>query len=223
VKLSAGTQSAAQAVIAMENARLLTETREALEQQTATAEVLGVINASPGNLGPVFDAMLEKAIRPRGADHGHVFTYDGQLFRVAAAQGEAQFVERLRQLPPFAPSFGVTHLRLVQGARIVHLADLRQDAVYRTSEPSRQAVLDRTGIRSLVTVALRKDEVLLGAISVYRKEVRPFTDKQIALLQNFAQQAVIAMENARLLDRSTSASRNCGSPSTNGRRGRDVR
>jgi two-component system, NtrC family, sensor kinase len=186
-------------VIAMENARLINETREALEQQTATAEVLQVINASPGELEPVFDAMLEKAIHLCGADHGHVFTYDGELFRGVAARGDRWFIEWLRELGSFQPSQGITHLRLVQGARLVHLADLRQDEVYRSREPSRQAALDRTGIRSLVTVALRKDEVLLGAISVYRKEVRPFTDQQIALIQNFASQAVIAMENARLI------------------------
>jgi GAF domain-containing protein/CheY-like chemotaxis protein/HPt (histidine-containing phosphotransfer) domain-containing protein len=189
----------------MENARLITETREALEQQTATAEVLQVINSSPGDLTPVFDAMLERAIRLCGADHGHVFTYDGELFRVTAAKGEPGFIERLRELPPFPPSRGITHLRLVRGARFVHVPDLRQDEVYRAWEPARQDWAERSGIRSLVTVALRKEDTLLGAISVYRQEVQPFSDKEIALLQNFAAQAVIAMENARLINETREA------------------
>src|SRR5262249_1620693 len=168
------------------------------EQQTATAEVLQVINSSPGDLGPVFDAMLEKAMRLCHAAHGHFWRIEGQRANAVALHGDLDFVETMRRRGPtgWAPGSGLA--RVAAGEQIVYTPDCTQEEAYRT-QPAFREFINATKIRTSVMVALRKDQALLGAIVVHRKEVRPFTNKQIALLQNFAAQAVIAMENAGLI------------------------
>ena len=172
-----------------------TERDEALAERAAITEVLQVINASPGDLVPVFDAILEKATRVCEAVFGVLLTWDGERFHWVAFRGvPAELIEALRQ--PVTPVPGNIADRIVRGERVIPTPDL-QEAEYRGG-PFAQAFL-RHGARSCVHVALHKEERLLGFITVYREEVRPFSDKQIALLQNFAAQAVIAMENARLI------------------------
>jgi PAS domain S-box-containing protein len=189
---------AAQAVIAIENVRLFTELNESLEQQTATTEVLEVINASPGRLEPVLDAMLEKAMHLCEAAFGIFARFDGQLFEPVVDRGvPAELIATTRQIQSPPPNSGLG--RLAAGASVVQLVDLANTDLYRSGFVGATALVDIGDARTAIFVALRKDDRLVGVIVMYRREVRAFSDKQVALLQNFAAQAVIAMENARLL------------------------
>ncbi len=191
---------AAQAVIAMENGRLLAVQREALEQQTATTEVLKVINASPGNLAPVFDAMLQKATRLCEAEAGIFWVHDEGRFRAVAFLGippaYAEFVTR----HPLMPGPTTTLGRLTSRQEPQHRLDLRLADAYRERDPLAVAVVELGGFRSMVALPLSKDGALLGSMSLYCRQVRAFSEEQIALLENFAAQAIIAMENVRLFN-----------------------
>jgi signal transduction histidine kinase len=192
---------AAQAVIAIENTRLLNELRESLQRQTATSEVLQVISSSPGELQSVFDTMLEKATRICGASFGVLLHLsEGDSFRtVAMHNAPLVYVERRRRNPVISDLPKNDPIERVRATRrVVEVADSQQEAAYRDNTPG-GAFARETGARSMLLVPMLKDNGLTGIIAIYRLEVRPFTDKQIELVQNFASQAVIAIENARLL------------------------
>jgi two-component system, NtrC family, sensor kinase len=180
------------------NSELQQRLNEALAREAATVEVLQVINSSPGDPTPVFDAMLEKATRLCAADFGIFWKYDGERFHAAGLRGVPRaFAEYARapQRPHPENALG----RLLRGEDLVVSADVAAEEVYRAGEPLRRALVDLGGARSAVRVPLFRDGILLGVFTIYRQEVRPFSESEVALLQNFAAQAVIAMENARLL------------------------
>ena len=209
------TSFAAQAVIAIENARLLNELRqrtadltertadltEALEQQTATSEVLKVISSSPAALEPVFRAMLENATRLCGANFGVLVLREGDAFRVGAMHNVPPAFAELRQREPvFRPGPLNPVARVAATKELLHISNLAEDAAYKEHDPAAVIFVELAGTRSLLVLPMLKENEISGAIAISRSEVRPFTDKQIALVQNFAAQAVIAIENTRLLN-----------------------
>src|SRR5262249_7641815 len=187
---------AKQAVIAIENTRLLNELRqrtddlsEALEQQTATSEVLQIISSSPGELEPVFTTMLQNALRICEAGIGNLFRYEDGTFREASSvNAPAAFMQFLRR-GPVQPTPGTGLARVVQTKQTAHIRDIRELEAYANRDPFVVAGVE-AGIRTLLVVPMLKENALLGVIGIYRLEVRPFTDKQIELVTNFARQAV---------------------------------
>ena len=191
---------ASQAVIAIENTRLLSELRESLQQQTATSEVLSVISSSPGELTPVFEAMLANAVRICEAKFGNMSLREEDAFRTVALHNAPPAYAELRRRNPVIhphPTSGLA--RLVATRQVIHIADILVDEGYLSGAPISVAIAETAGARSLIVVPMLKDNEVIGAIVIYRQEVRPFTDKQIELVKNFAAQAVIAIENTRLL------------------------
>jgi GAF domain-containing protein len=172
---------------------------EALEQQAATSEVLRVISSSPGELQPVFQAMLENATRLCEAKFGTLYFREGDAFRAVAMHGAppAYMKARLHALLRPGPTTGIG--RVMQTKNVVQIEDAAADRGYTDRDPMRVSAVELGGIRTLLDVPMLKDKELIGAIAIYRAEVRPFTDKQIDLVRNFAAQAVIAIENTRLL------------------------
>jgi signal transduction histidine kinase len=183
-----------QAVIAIENTRLLSELRESLQQQTATADVLRIISASLGELEPVFNAILQNATRICEARFGTLYRFDGLAFYHAAGHGTPDaLIEAQKGQGHFVPEPGTLMYRVMHTRAAAHSADYAAESALGLSAKF-------GGARSTVVVPMLKDSELVGAFAIYRQEVRPFTEKQIALLENFAAQAVIAIENARLLN-----------------------
>jgi GAF domain-containing protein len=194
------TTFADQAVIAIENTRLLNELHESLQQQTATADVLKVISRSPGDLEPVFQTMLENAVRICEAKFGMLYRYDGTFFHAVALFGvPPAYVDYLRH-ELIRPSLQNGLGRAVQTKRPIHIPDIIAEKAYSEREPLRVATVELAGARTLVAVPMLKEDEFVGAIVIFRQEVRPFTGKQIELVTNFAAQAVVAIENTRLLN-----------------------
>jgi GAF domain-containing protein/CheY-like chemotaxis protein/anti-sigma regulatory factor (Ser/Thr protein kinase) len=190
-----------QAVIAIENVRLFKELEarnrdltEALEQQTATSEILGVISSSPTDLQPVLDTIVTTAARLCDAYNGAIFRFDGEAFRLAAAYNVSPALQAFLRANPVRPGLGTPLRRAGLDRRPVLAADVLADPDLGAARASYEA----EGMRTALAVPMLKEDALVGAITIHRREVRPFTDKQIKLVTTFASQAVIAIENVRL-------------------------
>ena len=192
---------AAQAVIAIENARLLNELRQSLEQQTATADVLKIISTSSGELSPIFHAVLENATQLCGAKFGHLYLCDGDAFRsVAMHNAPAAFAEARGRNPLVKPEPGSALEWICTTKQVANIPDVTLEKGFVERQPRYLAMVELGGFRALLAVPMLKDGALIGAIMIYRQEIGNFSERQIEVVQNFAAQAVIAIENARLLN-----------------------
>jgi GAF domain-containing protein len=207
---------AAQAVIAIENARLLNELRqrtddlsqrtadltEALEQQTATSEVLRVISSSPGDLQPAFATMLETATRICDAKFGNLYRWDDGVFRLVATHNTPRAFAEARLRSPPRPTSKNLFGRIVATKTVIHISDFsaEEQEHFEPGNPDQTVAVTLGCVETILIVPLLKENELVGVFSLMRQEVKPFTDKQIELVTNFAAQAVIAIENTRLLN-----------------------
>jgi len=191
---------AAQAVIAIENTRLLNELRESLQQQTATAEIMGVISRSLGDLTPVFETMLANAVQLCQARFGLLYLYEDGALHTVASHNVPPALANSRKSGPISPGPGGALGQAIRTKQTAHIADLAATRAYAERDPPAVTAVELGGIRTVIAVPMLKDNEITGIISIFRQEVRPFTDKQVALLANFAAPAVIAIENARLLN-----------------------
>ena len=197
-----------QAVIAIENVRLFNETKEALDQQTATAGILRVISGSPTSVQPVFEAILEHALRLCDASFGYVCTSDGNAFDLSAQQGLegdvlAAATKAFHETRVAGPQTALGRLRASK--QMVHILDAKAERAYQARDPRRVAIVELAGARTMLAMPLLKEGDVIGAVVIYRREVRGFTEKQMTLLRTFADQAVIAIENVRLFNETKEA------------------